>query len=732
MAIHSLLIALLLVCGWALNRPLLQKSFSEDDGNWFYPAVFAGQGMRLGDFKWRYSFFGVHWLGLVARRLTGKAGPKTFYGLKIVWYSLTAVVIYLLAVTAWNEPLIGFLGGLLFLAATAVPATLFTLTYGEHFFNLPVLAAVTVFILAGREHHFVLSMAAGFLMGWACHMKPTVLLVALWMPVMAFLTPDPLTAAGGYAAGFVLLNLLPAVYLWARGESAVRDFLLLFGTVFIMMRKMALRLKLNFIARAIDKVLAKHGQSEKIETYIDRHHSLTWRDQWRNLEGNMKPVAVILRLVIIFAAAQIFLLFYRFDPFVFTIVAVTAIYLLMQQTQKNYYTPHFNALWAPIGLLAAKTVHQIVPIWKESVPVAVVLALVVGIEIIRIILAIRDSFRQNRALIFGNRSPMLDVLFRKCEEIGTFIRDNSRPQDKLFVWGDQPSIYLYAQREIFNQDHLIIYAHNNRLLWIKELITDLWRDPPEYILFYNYKVNDGWKMERVQEAIGVKYHRVNLFQVSDPARVNAQNPRGIFFEAPLFKRDDNQYRRVLLERAATAVRKNEIDRAEAYLNTLLKIFPEDYEASLTMKLLKISPDESHEAIKLLETELTRQIDDDRKTTLIKKLGEFIAREGRLQEAGQRFSEALTRNPQDPFCWNAMGQVLYKTNCKQEAARYFQKAYELDGYSAETLNNIGVILAEQGRLNEAVSALKRASAYLPDHPMVSDNMRRLTTLAVQQG
>jgi tetratricopeptide (TPR) repeat protein len=732
MILHTALISLLLIYGWAINRPLLQKPFSEDDGNWFYPAVFSGKGIRLEDFKWRYSLFGVHWLGIVGRRLTGKNDSKTFYGLKIVWYDLTAAVIYLLAVVAWNQPCVGFLGGLFFLTITAIPTTLFSLTYGEHFFNLPVFVAVIFFILAGQSHHLIFSVAAGFFMGWACHMKPTVMLVAIWMPVMAFLSPVPLVSASGYVVGFAMLNLLPALYLWTTGGSAFRDFLLLFGTVLIMLCKMAQLLKLNFIVKPIEKVLSKHDQIKKIETYINRNHSLSWRDQWCCLLTNMKPVAVMLRMVIIFAAAQLFLLFYQFDPFVFSIISIIAIYLLMQQTQKNYYTPHFNAVWAPLGLLAAKTVYQIVPIWKENVQVSVVLTLFMIMETIRVILAVRDSFRQNRTLIFGNRSPMLDILFRKCEEIGAFIQDHSKPDDKLFVWGDQPSIYLYAQREIFNQDHLILYAHNNRLFWLKELINDLWQNPPEYILFYNYKVNDGWTMDRVQGTIGVKYDQVNVFHVTDPARVTPQNPQGIFFQAPLYKRDDTQYRRVLLERSATASKKGEIERAKVYLNTLLTIFPDDYEALLMIKLLQISPHEIYEAIKFMENELARHIGEVNKTILLKKLGELNAREGHLQEAGRQFSEALSRNPQDPFCWNALGQIFYKANCKQDAARYFHKAYEIDEYSAETLNNIGVILAEQGRLREAINALNRAKAYLPDHPLVINNIRRLTCHAVEGG
>ena len=114
MILHTVLISLLLACGVLLNLPMLRKPFSEDDGNWFYPAVFRDRGLKLQDFKWRYSFFGVHWLGIAARLLTGRSDAPVFYGLKILWYSLTAAAIYVLSIVFWNEPLTGFLGGLFF------------------------------------------------------------------------------------------------------------------------------------------------------------------------------------------------------------------------------------------------------------------------------------------------------------------------------------------------------------------------------------------------------------------------------------------------------------------------------------------------------------------------------------------------------------------------------------------------------------------------------------------
>ena len=721
---HALFIALLAVCGWAAGRPLLHKPFSEDDGNWFYPAVFKGRGLRLDQFKWRYSMLGVHWLGLIARLVAGRSDARVFYGLKMAWYTLTAVSLYLLAALVWGRPWIGLAGGILFLAATAVPATVFSLTYGEHFFNLPVMGAITLFFMAGDMEPWAAGLAAGFLMGWACHLKPTVLLLVLWMPAMAALSPEPWMTLAGYGAGFVLLNLLPAAYLAVRGGNVLSDLLMLFGAVLIMARKTAQILKLGFVAGALDRLLARHAQSAQIEQYIDRHHSLPWKEQWRQFKTNMAPAAAELRLIVLLATAQAILVFFTADPLALTLLAVTVIYALMQQMQKNYYTPHFNALWAPVGLLAARTLHDLAPVWKQNAAAAAVIAVVIIIEGTRLVLAAR-TYQRNARSLFGGRSIGLDRLFQKCEEIGAFIREHSNPDDKLFVWGDQPSIYLYAGREIFNQDHLILYAHNRELALADRLVADLWENPPEHILFYNYKVNDGWQMDRLQEAIGVKYQHVQSFRVSDASRAGANNPEGVFFEAPLYRRDDTQYRRVLLERIITAAWRKDADLAARRLDALLRVFPDDREALVLGKLLDLGPDANGTAREMLERELAAAGDDICRSMIRKRLGEVAATHGQFQEAGHHFSEALKANPDDPCCWNALGQILLRSNYRQDAARCFQKALEIDGYSAETLNNVSIILAEQGRLPEAVTALKKAGAYLPDHPPIAENIRRLT-------
>ena len=132
--------------------------------------------------------------------------------------------------------------------------------------------------------------------------------------------------------------------------------------------------------------------------------------------------------------------------------------------QKNYYTPHFNPCWAPISILAAKTVWDMWPYLLNSGAIGWAMIAFMGVESIKIGRIIVKSFSKSERNTFGFLGPLLGMLFRLCESVGEYIQQNSKENDKLFVWGDQPSIYLYAKREAFDTDYLIIYAHQGRIL----------------------------------------------------------------------------------------------------------------------------------------------------------------------------------------------------------------------------------------------------------------------------
>ena len=396
----------------------------------------------------------------------------------------------------------------------------------------------------------------------------------------------------------------------------------------------------------------------------------------------------------------------------------------MEQFQKNYYTPHFNPCWAPVSILAAKTIWDMWPYLLNSGALGLAMIAFMGVESIKIGRIIIKSFSKSERDKFGFMGPLLGMLFRLSESIGKYIRENSKEDDKLFVWGDQPSIYLYAKREAFDTDYLFIYAHQGRILREKELLDSLREKPPELVLLYNYKVNDGWNIDRIQESIGIPYTFLQSFKIMDNQGRTLRDGQGIIYDFPLYRRDDEKYKEILLDRALAAESTGDADEARKHLDAILTSSPEDYEASIRLSLLGNNGDDAGESRKYLEQQLSLNDDSIIRSILLRLLADIDLSEGDSRSAKDRYEEALGLNPKDFRIFNGLGEVLYSLNSLGQALESFKKALEINHYSADTLNNVGVVFTGMGKRDEARDCFKRALSFMPDHPDALKNMEQV--------
>jgi Flp pilus assembly protein TadD len=57
--------------------------------------------------------------------------------------------------------------------------------------------------------------------------------------------------------------------------------------------------------------------------------------------------------------------------------------------------------------------------------------------------------------------------------------------------------------------------------------------------------------------------------------------------------------------------------------------------------------------------------------------------------------------------------------------------ELHPYSAEVFNNIGVLLAQTGKRDDATKCFQKALAFMPSHPDALNNMESLAEVKVDK-
>ncbi len=170
--------------------------------------------------------------------------------------------------------------------------------------------------------------------------------------------------------------------------------------------------------------------------------------------------------------------------------------------QARFYPYHLLPVIAPLSLLGAQgflslwsdpEMNKKIYFFKKKVLFAIiVLAFMFG--------AIRShmllTWHFTSSLVRGNFSEKFYDRFFKFESLGfsinttskaaQYIRENSKKEDLIFIWGFQPLVYFlserYAPSRFFFNAPLVAQFNEKRTSWRESLIADLRKNPPEIIL----------------------------------------------------------------------------------------------------------------------------------------------------------------------------------------------------------------------------------------------------------
>jgi tetratricopeptide (TPR) repeat protein len=95
------------------------------------------------------------------------------------------------------------------------------------------------------------------------------------------------------------------------------------------------------------------------------------------------------------------------------------------------------------------------------------------------------------------------------------------------------------------------------------------------------------------------------------------------------------------------------------------------------------------------------------------LGEAYDLAGRNDEAAQAYQQAINAKPDDPGYYNNLGNVLAREGKIDEAKAAYTKSAELDPTHAATAwRNFGISLYNANRLSDAVAPLQKAAELDP--------------------
>jgi tetratricopeptide (TPR) repeat protein len=697
--------AVLGAAGWLVLRDWRLRPFSEDDGNWFFLAMFQEQGARL----WQRGFhtvgyFGIEWLSALATRAFPRRDPAFFYAAKAVWMIATCLAL-LWAGGQIFGPGAGALAGAALLIVVAMPATLFALTYGEHVSLLPLAIGLGCGVAGFQTGSPLLCAVAGGMGAWMVHIKITGLVCAALLPLPLLFAPSGSAGFGWFVLGAGLVMAAPVAIIPLVHRTSPRQYVLNLTLPLVEYALYLLeRLHLPGARRLWNQAIGswEYEVAEEGDSYIgmaaDQSRGRRLPLLWTNVRWSLRDCAGIVLLAVLWLATWPLRLDWGTALTVYLFGALLLTFLI----QQNYFTPHLNPLWLPVALWAGAAGAAGLAmggVWAAGV-VAVLVAQAVWLGIRMRPFASRDTLGLN-----PDGSLSLWGFYGLAEDIGTQIGDVARPGERLLVWGDHPAMYLYARRYYFGRPLFFLYGHGGRLRYEQWLFGLLRDDPPELLLFFNRKVQDEWDVQAVSRRACATYLPERLFQVA------ASEPGAPAHEFALYRLDVRQRRMLLLEEGRRAVAAKDMALARERFDRVLAMDPDCAEAALRREMLDMPRAQRHQ---WREERAASAQGADEAAALGVLRAEAALERGDARTAAKLLDEALAHCGEDVGALILRGEAAFAMGERGAAMTSFRRALAVNPFSADALVDMAVAFSMERAVDEARGLLDMALACAPEH------------------
>ncbi|MGA9777589.1 MAG: tetratricopeptide repeat protein [Verrucomicrobiia bacterium] len=109
------------------------------------------------------------------------------------------------------------------------------------------------------------------------------------------------------------------------------------------------------------------------------------------------------------------------------------------------------------------------------------------------------------------------------------------------------------------------------------------------------------------------------------------------------------------------------------------------------------------------------------------LGDYLYKEGRIQEAIEHYQKAIQINPNFSESQNNLGVALAAEGRFDEAIENYHKAIQINPNFSAALNNLGLALAARGQLDDAIENYHKAIRISPNYAEALDNLGAALTV-----
>jgi tetratricopeptide (TPR) repeat protein len=699
-----------------LLRSFKDKLMYKDDGNWFYHAIFKKRGLRT------YSIYegqmyspicGIYTLSGIASyfyNLIGKNKYTFFNKFKMVLMALLSLSIYFVIYLVTQELIIAVIANLFFNLLFYVPKRAYYITYAENYQPMPVLFAFAVYKFAIASNLPYLLIFSGILISLSINWKFTGILHAVFFPLV-FVGFNFLTLFKYYLLGLVIINLILPLFIF--GLKRYKIYLMFYIRAILYYPSLFLpKVINNKISVFIDKNI---NQKIKVDELIKKDYSdniplnkadyVKQRQNKNHYNSNGKKMQFIeffndYYLMFVLSITTLIYGLINFNNDIFGLFILTMISAFMWYVQGGVNKTYFNLILPFVFVLFILGINLLIGFNLFGIILA---GIIISLWIIKYWTPFYSEMKKMNSDI--PTYPKKHTLYAKAAvEIGEYIKSKTTINDRIFVWGNMPVVYLYAERENVDFNFPFTYPigagiiHNS----IKVLLIHLKRNPPKYFTFFQYiDIVDKWNMEKIQNEINIPYKLEKLYPIRDNKKE--------YHPIPLYVRDDKIYFEMLFERFR-------ISKDYKYLKKILSLDPENQMAKFWGFVIKEKMSYKNALNYLKNREFLKMELVVLKIDLMK----FFDKNERLFE----YLQSLEVSENNYRILQEKGEYYFSRGEAIEAFEMFNKSKELNPYSAEIYNNLGVLSYSLEDFQSANFYLQKAIEIFPEYDDAKNNLKAI--------
>ena len=663
-----------------------------DDGNWFYEAEFDELVCH-----YKLDYYGISSIAKVFRKIYPVKTVEAYHDMKIIWFALLNTSVFILCQLLFNDYLLSFAVIFFHLIFQTLPWTGYGITYGENFLLLPIVLACLCFYIAFTYQLYFLYFITGILVGWAYEIKIVAIIIAFPLFCLSIFYLD-IYSVILLILGFPVLLLSRFFFIKGlKGKLHIVAYIFKYHTFFYLKT-----LKLYKPKQPVKRVSG--GEVKQDVNYLDKMQKN--KNQFiKDFAWNILPSLNVTSFICVLAITTMIFYLFNFNIIILAIIISLISCIAIPIIEKQIPVGHFGQVYLPLSILAAIGFNLIVSTNNYFMLILVFLAFVINfIQICRIIYEKHTKFAEELFDIPRYITPGYNI----SRKIGEDINKMSNPDDKLFVWGSFPSVYIYAQRKTIKRDMFNMYY--DRKLGVAAKLDGLYKiiknTPPRFILFHKFAAVDHYTIEEICQQTNQPYRLRKKYPV-----INVWNQ--IIDHGYLYELDPIKVREKIFGNLIVGVNNREKNpdckRPErekllkhpsfiSNFNSVKNYITEDELIDLYIFDKKEPQSEFLSYINVFNLINSNQITEAQRLLSQYRnpqyqglfnlaMGEVAFMKNELQQAHQFLSKCLEFNPNIPTAWNDLGVLCFQTGLKADAKNCFERALELQQNYIDAKENL---------------------------------------------